>query len=390
MRLSVDDGWRRVAYFWRQVNVAVNNQAVGDRMNFLTRCSFLFGLSLPLIPLLAFYSGHFHTVALIPLFLFPIVDYLIGPRYSRPTSAQSAQLEQSIYFPFIPMLFVSLQLGAQIWGAYMVCQPDIPLDVRVGIMLSIGYTSGAVGITAAHELGHKKSAFERTLAKILLTSVSYGHFYIEHNRGHHVRVGTPEDAATARRGENVYAFLIRAISGTYTHAWTLEFARLKQFGYTRFGWHNQMLWFTCLPIVIAFILGASFGWPAAVYFFGQSVVAFTLLELVDYIEHYGLTRKADANGKLEAFSVAHAWDSSAWLTNGVLFNLQRHADHHLSPSKRYQCLASSMQSPQLPACYASMVFLALIPPLWRAVMHPRLEAYFGGDNFNRGTEMKTQ
>jgi alkane 1-monooxygenase len=360
-------------------------------MNFVTRCSFLFGYSLPLIPLIAFYSGHFHVIALLPLFIFPILDHLIGPRYSRPTAKQTAQLEQSIYFPLLTMLYVPLQLAAQIWGAYMVCQTDIPLDVRIGIMLSVGYASGAVGITTAHELGHKKSAFERTLSKILLTSVSYGHFYIEHNRGHHVRVGTAVDAATARRDESVYAFLVRAIVGTYTHAWTLEFARLKQFGYARFGWRNQMLWFTGLPLLIATTLGLMFGWQAAAYFFGQSIVAFTLLELVDYIEHYGLMRRRDANGKLEAFGAAHAWDSSAWLTNGVLFNLQRHADHHMSPSKRYQCLASTMDSPQLPACYALMVWLALLPPLWRAVMHPRLDAYLSGENFNSSSSaMKAQ
>jgi alkane 1-monooxygenase len=223
-----------------------------------------------------------------------------------------------------------------------------------------------------------------------LTSVSYGHFYIEHNRGHHVRVGTTEDAATARRDETIYAFLVRAIVGTYTHAWTLEFARLKQFGYARFGWHNQMLWFTGVPIAIALLLGASFGWLAMVYFFVQSTVAFMLLEVVDYIEHYGLMRKRDANGTLEPFGVAHAWDSSAWVTNGALFNLQRHADHHLFPSKPYQSLASTLDSPQLPACYALMVWLALLPPLWRAVMHPRLDAYFNGDNFNNKSAMKAQ
>lgn len=361
-------------------------------MNFLTRCSFLFGLSLPLIPLAAFYSGHFHLVAILPLLLFPLLDFIVGPRYSRPTPEQAAQLEQSVYFPLITMLYVPLQLAVQIWGAWMVCQPEVPTDIRIGLALSIGYASGAVGITTAHELGHKKSAFERTLAKILLTSVSYGHFYIEHNRGHHVRVGTVDDPATARRDENIYAFILRAVSGTYTHSWTLEFARLKQFGYARFGWHNQMLWFTGLPILIALLLGVFFGWPAVAFFFGQSVVAFMLLEVVDYIEHYGLMRKRDANGKLELFGTAHAWDSSAWITNGVLFNLQRHADHHMNPTKRYQTLASSSDSPQLPACYALMVWLALVPPLWRAVIHPKLDDFQNGGNFrdDNGTEMKTQ
>jgi alkane 1-monooxygenase len=344
-------------------------------MNLLTRFSFLFSLALSLIPIVAFYSGYFHSVALSVLVLIPLVDRIIGPRYSQPDATTSAALEQQKYFALIPMLVVPLQLAVQLWGAWMVCQPDIPLDIRIGITVSVGYVSGAIGITAAHDLGHKKSAFERLLAKILLVSVSYGQFYIEHNRGHHVNVGTHDDPATGRRNENTYLFILRAVYGTYAHAWPLEFVRLKQFGYARFGWHNQMLWFTALPLLIALALGLAFGWQAAAYFFGQSIIAFSLLELVDYIEHYGLTRQRDSKGKLESFDVQHAWDSSAWLTNGFLFNLQRHADHHKFPSKRYQTLASSTTSPQLPASYSSMVIVALVPPLWRAIMHPRLDAY---------------
>ncbi len=344
-------------------------------MHTLTRLSFLHALLLPLLPMAAFYSGHFHLVAIAAVVLIALVDFIIGPRYSRPDAATSAALEQQQYFALLPMLCVPIQLSVQLWGAWMVCQPDIPLNIRIGIGVSVGYVSGAIGITAAHDLGHKKSAFERLLAKILLVSVSYGQFYIEHNRGHHVNVGTHDDPATGRRNENSYHFILRAAYGTYAHAWPLEFARLKQFRYARFGWHNQMLWFTALPLLIALVLGLAFGWQASVYFFGQSIIAFSLLELVDYIEHYGLTRQRDANGKLEPFDVQHAWDSSAWLTNGFLFNLQRHADHHKFPSKRYQTLASSQASPQLPASYSSMVLLALLPPLWRALIHPRLDAY---------------
>ncbi|MGB8337748.1 MAG: fatty acid desaturase [Burkholderiales bacterium] len=177
---------------------------------------------------------------------------------------------------------------------------------------------------------------------------------------------------------------LRAVIGSWLHAWVLEFSRLEKFGYAHFGWRNQMLWFTGLPMIVALALGLAFGWPATAYFFAQSAVAFVLLEDVDYIEHYGLMRKQDSNGKLESFGQAHAWDSSAWLTNGVLFNLQRHAGHHMFPSKRYQALASSTNSPQLPAGYATMVWLALVPPLWRAVMHPRLDAYYNTSGFDDG------
>ncbi len=348
-------------------------------MNLVTRFSFLLGVGLPLMPVAAFYSGYYHAGALL-LVLFPVLDWLIGPYYSRPNEQQTRHLEQQFFFRVIPVLYVPLQLAVQVWGAYMVAQPGVPLEARMAITFGIGYAAGAIGITVAHELGHKKSAFERMLSKILLVSVSYGHFYIEHNRGHHVRVGTPGDPATARFGESIYAFMPRAVIGSYLHAWSLESARLKQFAYARWGWHNQMLWFTALPILIALTLGLQFGAWSAIYFVAQSAVAFALLEAVDYIEHYGLTRQQLVNGKCEPVNLQHAWDSSAWFTNGMLFNLQRHPDHHMNPSRRYQALASSRDSPQLPTGYAGMVWLALVPPLWRAVMHKRLDAYLLGSH----------
>jgi alkane 1-monooxygenase len=347
-------------------------------MNRFIAISFLLGFSIPLVPLLGYFTGNYYIGWLLPLAIIPLLDLLAGPYYSVPDARQVGQLEQQLFFRLLPMLYVPLQLAVQLCGAYLVAQTDLPLAAKISLSLGIGHASGAIGITAAHELGHKKSAFERLLSKILLVSVSYGHFYIEHNRGHHVRVATFDDPATSRRDENVYAFIVRAVVGSYTHAWRLEFARLQQFNYARFGWHNQMLWFTALPMLIALTLGLALGPWGAIFFVLQSVTAFVLLEVVDYIEHYGLTRKQNPNGKFEPVGAQHAWDSSAWVTNGALFNLQRHADHHLNPSRRYQALASSPHSPQLPTGYAGMVLLALVPPLWRAVMHPRLDAYLSG------------
>jgi alkane 1-monooxygenase len=355
-------------------------------MNRITPISFLFGIGLPLVPLLGYYTGYYHIAWLMPLVIIPLLELLTGPYYSVPDQQQSRQLEQQVYYRLLPMLYVPLQLAVQFYSAYLVAQPEVSLVAKIGLSLAIGHACGAIGITVAHELGHKKSWFERLLSKVLLVSVSYGHFYIEHNRGHHVRVATFDDPATSRRGESVYSFIPRAVIGSYIHAWLLEFARLKQFSYARLGWHNQMLWFTALPLAIALTLGLVFGPWAAAFFIIHSVMAFSLLELVDYVEHYGLTRKQDASGKYEPVGPQHAWDSSAWLTNGILFNLQRHPDHHLNPTRRYQALASTQQSPQLPTGYAGMVVLALVPPLWRAVMHPRLDAYL----HNSGTISRQQ
>ncbi len=305
--------------------------------------------------------------------LIPLLDVMIGPDRTNLNAESLERLSKKIGFRVITFLYVPLQIGLVIWGAYVVTHEALTGLELAGFVLSLGIATGGVGITVAHELFHKKNAFEKTLGHALLMTVSYMHFYIEHLIGHHVHVATPRDPATARRGESLYAFYVRTVSHGWLDAWRIEMQRLQHRGYSRWGYHNRMLWFAALPAFFAAMLGGLFGWQAVLYFFAQSAVGFSLLEIVNYLEHYGLQRRELSPGRYEKVNMRHAWNADQRVTNYFLFKLQRHADHHVHPLRRYQALRHFEESPQLPTGYPGMVLLALVPPLWRKIMHPRLD-----------------
>jgi alkane 1-monooxygenase len=245
----------------------------------------------------------------------------------------------------------------------------------IGLLLSLGVITGGVGITVAHELGHKRSRLDQMLARVLLISVGYLHFLVEHNRGHHARVATRDDPASARFGETFYRFYPRTVVGSWRSAWDLEAERLHRLGLGFWHPRNQMLWAILGPLLLAagcFLVAGSLG---LILFVGQAIVAFSLLELVNYIEHYGLERRPRGDGFYEKVDIHHSWNASESLTNYLLFNLQRHSHHHAHSITPYQALRHFDESPQLPTGYAGMILLALIPPLWKWVMDPRTRHY---------------
>lgn len=307
--------------------------------------------------------------------LIPLLDIMVGTDRANPAPEEMEALAKKLRFRLVTYLYVPVQVALVVWGAYVVAhQNPNPIEF-IGLVLSIGITTGGIGITVAHELCHKRSVLEKTLGKILLMTVSYMHFYIEHLLGHHLNVGTPRDPATARLGESFYAFYPRTVIGSFRSAWQIEIKSLQKAGYSKWSHHNQMLWFIILPILLAASLGWAFGWKAIPCFFAQCFVAFSLLEVVNYLEHYGLERKEISPGRYERVSAAHAWNASNRITNYFLFKLQRHADHHIHPVRRYQTLRHFDESPQLPTGYAGMVLLALIPILWRKVMDPKVHEF---------------
>jgi alkane 1-monooxygenase len=238
--------------------------------------------------------------------------------------------------------------------------------------LAVGMTTGGQGITFAHELGHSKSRADRALGWLLMASVTYAHFMVEHYRGHHVRVATDDDPASARAGEALWRFLPRTLVDSWRSAWRLEAQRLAQH---RIGWvRSPLLWATLAQAAWLVAVGALWGASALVFWLVQSVHAVVLLETINYIEHYGLRRATLASGRPEPFGMQHAWNADHLIGNCLLANLQRHADHHLHPSKPYATL-EPLPGPQLPTGYAGSIMLASIPPLWFRVMHPRLGAY---------------
>ena len=299
----------------------------------------------------------------------------------KNSPAPVADADAKGYFAWVLRLYVVLQIGLIALGAYAAANAE--WLVVLGIAFAVGYITGAQGITFAHELGHSKSKIDRFCGWLLMTTVCYGHFMVEHYRGHHPRAATFDDPATSRYGESFYRFLPRTLVGSLMSGWRLEALRLKQMKST---WPmSPLLWSTvaslsmiCLPFLMLFgsLAGVEYAQTAmkiGVFFVFQSIVAFVLLELVNYIEHYGLQRNADGS-KREAFGKMHAWNADHIITNSLLANLQRHSDHHMHAWKPYATLQDTPDGPRLPTGYAGSILLAAIPPLWFALMHPRLAA----------------
>lgn len=241
----------------------------------------------------------------------------------------------------------------------------------LSMAVAVGTVTGSQGITYAHELGHSRRRADRVVAWLLMGSVAYAHFMVEHYRGHHPRAATHDDPATARRGESLWRFLPRTLAGSWRSAWTLERRRLAERGH---GWRRSPLaWAVGAQGATAVVLAVGVGPAAAGLWLLQAAHAVFLLETVNYIEHYGLQRAVGPHGRPVPFGVAHAWNADAAVTNAFIANLQRHSDHHLHAWKPYETL-EALPGPQLPTGYAGCLFLAMVPPLWFARMHPRLDA----------------
>lgn len=312
------------------------------------------------------------------LVLVPILDTVTGTDESNPPEWAVPQLEADRYYRWLTYLFLPLQYLAFLWGAAMVVRGDLSGWSQLGLALTVGTVAG-IGINTAHELGHKRDRLERRLSKVALAQTGYGHFYVEHNRGHHSRVATPEDPASARLGESFWRFLPRTVGGSLRSAWHLAADAQRRRGRRVWSWRNDVLNAWALSVVL---FGGTVAWlgPAVIpYVVVQAVFGFCLLEVVNYIEHYGLLRQRVANGRYERCRPAHSWNSNNLASNLVLYHLERHSDHHANPTRRYQSLRHFDEAPQLPSGYALMICLAVVPPLWRRVMDPRVLAHYGGD-----------
>ena len=334
------------------------------------------------------FGGFFWIGPLVILVVVPVIDLLTGLDRANPPDDVIEQLEQDRYYRWITYLFLPIQYAGFLGAMYLVArgdplfgQGDLATWEKIGLAVSIGCIGG-IGINTAHELGHKKESHERWLSKIALAQSFYGHFYIEHNRGHHVRVATPEDPASSRLGESFYAFWPRTVSGSLRSAWRLEkrrYARRKQHPF-RLG--NDVLNAWLMSVVLWGAVVAWLGPGVLPYLLVQAVVGFSLLEIVNYMEHYGMLRQKVGVGsrqRYERVDPSHSWNSNNIATNVLLYHLQRHSDHHANPTRRYQTLRDFEESPVLPTGYAGMIVLALVPPLWRRVMDPRVVAHFDGD-----------
>lgn len=319
--------------------------------------------------------------------LLPILDIFFGPDGENPPDEVMERLENDKYYRYCTYIYIPFQLASLVLACYLWSATDLSwlgidgglgLISKIGLAISIGCVAG-IGINTAHELGHKKDDLERWLSKITLAQSFYGHFYIEHNRGHHVRVATPEDPASSRFGESFWTFLPRSVWGSLRSSWSLEKARLDRLGKKPWTIRNDVLHSWLMSVVLLGVLVAVFGLSVLPFLVLQAVFGFCLLETVNYLEHYGLKRRRLDSGRYERAAPEHSWNSDHICTNIFLYHLQRHSDHHANPTRRYQTLRSMDGAPNLPSGYASMIMLAYVPPLWRKVMDPKVLAHYGGD-----------
>ncbi len=310
--------------------------------------------------------------------IIPLVDYLAGEDGDNPADSDLEQMQDDRFYRWCTYLFLPVQFIALLVACWMWAFGTLTVVDKVGLAVTVGLVAGT-GINAAHELGHRIEEHERWLAKVALAPTFYGHFFVEHNRGHHARVATPADPASARLGESLWSFLPRSVVGGLRSAWQLEHERLDRRGVHRWSIRNNLLHSWLMSSALFAALALVFGPAILPYLAVQAVVGFLLLEAVNYVEHYGLLREKNNRGRYVRCSPRHSWNSDRLCTNIFLYHLQRHSDHHANPGKRYQTLRSCDEAPQLPAGYATMVLLAAVPPLWRRLMDSKVVAHYGGD-----------
>lgn len=307
----------------------------------------------------------------------PILDLTFGEDFSNPPESAVETLNKDFFYRALVWLYVPFQLIGTVYGTWLAATQSLDWYVYIALVFTVGSTNG-IGIGTAHELGHKQESIDRWLSKLALASSMYGHFFVEHNRGHHKRVATPEDPASARMGESFWAFLPRTVLGSLISAWDLERERLKREGKSIWSIQNENLQAWSLTIFLYGALMLWLGWSALIFLVLQGIYAASMLEVVNYVEHYGLLRQKDQNGEYVRCAPEHSWNSNHMVGNILLYHLQRHSDHHAHPTRRYQALRHFGEAPQLPGGYASMITLAYFPPLWFALMDKRVVRHYAG------------
>lgn len=320
---------------------------------------------------LGFYTGGigFYAGVFIAFVCIPILEFFFKGTIDNRTDIDEMSTFKSRFFDFLLYFNIPLLYGLVFYSANILWSNDLATYEITGLVLSLGIIISTCGINVGHELGHRKTKYEQLFSKILLLPALYMHFFIEHNRGHHKNVATPEDGASANLGENVYRFFIRSVSQSYLNAWKLENKRLKKLGLKVLSFQNEMIWFHIIQTMYLVGLWFMFGVQIMLLMIIAGIIGFLLLELVNYIEHYGLKRKRLPSGRYEPVQPKHSWNSNHDVGRIVLYELTRHADHHFKSTRKYQTLRHFEEAPQLPFGYPMSMLIALVPPLWFKMMN---------------------
>jgi|TARA_Y100000994_G_scaffold65159_1_gene53108 alkane 1-monooxygenase len=320
-------------------------------------------------------GGGYTYMTVIYAFVFiPALEMLLKESNEEMSDEVKKNRSMDIFFDILLYLNIPLVFSIFFLSLNLLLYSSSSFEI-VGIIASTSIMMATNGINVAHELGHRKSFFSRTCSKLLLMPSQYMHFYIEHNFGHHVNVGTAEDPATAKYKQSLYSFWITSVIGQYIGAWKLQLKLLKISKYKFFSIKNDMMFYVIFQLMFIYLIYFNYGITVTIYSLIISVISFLFLETINYIEHYGLSRKKDKNGRYERVKTIHSWNSNHVVGRLVLYELTRHSDHHFISSKKYQVLESIDESPQLPYGYPTSILLSMVPPLWFKIMNPRVESY---------------
>lgn len=320
------------------------------------------------------YTGIFCWLALIYAWVvIPVAELLIKPNNRNLTAIEETLAAQNKWYDYFLYCIVPLQYMAVGFFLWQMKYSQYSVIDCIGRIYTLGLLCGIFGINVGHELGHRSHIFEQTLAKALLLTSLYMHFFIEHNKGHHKNVATPKDPASARYGEMIYTFYFRTAILGYFSAWQIAAKDVRKKHQPIFSFYNQMLVMHLIQLIWVLLIFFFTGWLVTIYYLLAALIGIALLETVNYIEHYGLSRKQTVNGQYERTMPIHSWNSNHILGRLMLFELSRHSDHHYIASRKYQLLRHQPQAPQMPTGYPGMMVLALVPPVWFYIMHRHIQ-----------------
>ncbi len=329
---------------------------------------YILAYSLPIITFLGFQvGGYFSFSGVCYAFIFiPVIE-----QFTQVSSEDNNYRWHQRFFDVLLYGNLFFVYGLLVYSAQWLDSQRQSHEI-VGLVLSLGTVLGSNGINVAHELGHRGHWMNHLAAFILLLPSHYYHFFIEHNHGHHLDVATPKDPSTARKNQTVYSFYIQSVFGTYAKAWRIQHQLLtrssKHFlstsNYMLLAGLSHLIWIGMGVIVLGLFSMSILALAG--------VVGLLLLETINYIEHYGLTRGITEQGRYERVDIGHSWNSNHVLGRMLLYELTRHSDHHYKSNKPYQNLVHQQSSPQLPYGYPTSMLLSLIPPLWFSVMNPKI------------------
>lgn len=335
---------------------------------------YLVAYIVPVLGVLGIYLGGvwLFLTPLVVFVLVPLIELMMPQLTSNLDEEMKEQKLKNRFFDVLLWLNLPIIYGVLFYGVYHFASNNYTNLETIGLIFSLGIIAGSNGINVAHELGHRQDSWERFIGKALLLPSLYMHFYVEHNYGHHQNAATPEDPASARYNENLYAFWLRSVPQQYINAWHIQSRLLKSENSVFFSLKNDMFWYQVIQLGYLVTVGLVFGWACSLLLIAVAVVGFTLLEIINYLEHYGLSRMKKKSGRYEVVREIHSWNSNHALGRILLYELTRHSDHHYRANKKFQVLDYHEISPQLPYGYPTMMVIATIPPLWFKIVNERV------------------